>query len=111
MGWATHAIERLLAGETVTVRPRGHSMSGRVDDGDVVTVSPYGPADPKVGDIVLVKAKGHEYLHLIKARQDDRFQIGNNRGGINGWVGRGAIFGHATRVEPPEEHARRKRST
>ena len=63
-------------------------MRGRVNDGDVVTVSPYGSAEPQVGDVVLVKVKGHEYLHLIKARKDDRFLIGNNRGVINGWVGR-----------------------
>ena len=28
-----------------------------------------------------------------------RFQIGNNRGGINGWVGPQAIFGKAIKVE------------
>jgi hypothetical protein len=28
-----------------------------------------------------------------------RFLIGNNRGGINGWVRRSAIFGVVTRVE------------
>ena len=38
-------------------------------------------------------------LHLVKAAQDRRYLIGNNRGGVNGWVGRSAIFGVATRVE------------
>ena len=84
-------------------------MRGRVDDGDVVTLDPYGSNEPQVGDVVLVKIHGHEYLHLIKARQDARYQIGNNRGGINGWVGRGAIFGRATRIESPAEHARHKK--
>jgi hypothetical protein len=46
-----------------------------------------------------VRYRGREYLHLVKARQGDRYLIGNNRGGINGWVGRRAIFGIATRVE------------
>jgi len=36
----------------------------------------------------------------VKAIQGDRFQIGNNRGFINGWVGASAIFGKLTRVEP-----------
>lgn len=107
MGWATFAIAKLQAGETVTLRPRGHSMAGRVNDGDVVTVAPYGSADPRVDDIVLVKVKGREYLHLVKARQGDRYLIGNNRGRINGWVGRGAIYGQAVRVESPESHAKR----
>jgi SOS-response transcriptional repressor LexA len=84
-------------------------MAGLVNDGDMVTVAPYGEAEPQMGDIVLVKVRGHEYLHLIKARQGDRYLIGNNRGGINGWVGRSAIFGRAVKVESPQEHARRLR--
>ena len=38
-------------------------------------------------------------LSLVKARQGDRFLIGNNRGGLNGWVRRRAIFGVATSVD------------
>jgi Peptidase S24-like len=98
MGWATLAIERLQRGETVVVRPRGHSMAGRVDDGDRVTVEPFGTHEPAVGDVVLVRCRGHEYLHLIKARRGDQFLIGNNRGGINGWVGRRQLFGIATQI-------------
>lgn len=107
MGWAAHAIPRLQAGETVVLRPRGHSMAGRVSDGDYVTVVPCGDAEPQVGEIVLVKVKGREYLHLIKARQGERYLIGNNRGGLNGWVGRAAIFGRAVRVESPRAYAQR----
>ena len=98
MGWASAAIERLQRGETVTVRPRGHSMTGKVNDRDRVTVEPLGKRAPEVGDIVLVRCRGHDYLHLVKARRGDQFLIGNNRGGINGWVGRQAIFGLATEV-------------
>ena len=101
MGWATYACERLRRGETVQLRPRGSSMTGRVNDGDLVTVAPCDPATLKAGDIVLVRVRGHEYLHLIKAIQGQRFLIGNNRGGVNGWVGGGAIFGVATKVERP----------
>jgi hypothetical protein len=75
-------------------------MTGRVNDGDQVTVSPLGERDPEVGDVVLVRCRGREYLHLVKARQADRFLIGNNRGGLNGWVGRRGIFGVATHIEP-----------
>ena len=67
MGWASAAIEQLIRGETVHVRPRGHSMTGRVNDGDQVTVTPLGTRDPDVGDVVLVPCRGHEYLHLVKA--------------------------------------------
>lgn len=51
------------------------------------------------GDIVLCKVNGSEYLHLIKAIQGQRFQIGNNRGRINGWIGSNAIFGICTKIE------------
>jgi hypothetical protein len=43
--------------------------------------------------------RGAEYLHIVKAIRGDRFQIGNNRGGINGWIGANNIFGKCIRVE------------
>jgi hypothetical protein len=64
MSWATHAKEALRRGETVQVRPRGHSMSGKVNDGDRVTLAPADPAALKVGDIVLVRIHGTDYLHV-----------------------------------------------
>lgn len=74
-------------------------MKGKVNDGDLVTVAPCTPESLRVGDIVLVRVRGSDYLHLIKAVDGERFQIGNNRGGINGWVGGSGIFGKAVRVE------------
>lgn len=100
MSWARFAIEALRRGETVQIRPRGHSMKGRVDDGALVTVAPCDPATLRVGDIVLVRVGGSDYLHLVKAIDGARLQIGNNRGRINGWVGPHAVYGLATRIEP-----------
>ena len=99
MSWATHHIEKLKLGETVSFRPRGHSMSGKIASVDLCTVAPVKPQELEVGDIVLCKVAGTQYLHLIKARQGDRFQIGNNHGRINGWIGPNAIFGRCIRVE------------
>ncbi len=99
MNWATFAIEKLQAGQQAQVRPRGHSMTGKVNDGDLVTLQPCAPEQLKVGDIVLVRVKGHIYLHLIKAIDQKRFLIGNNRGGINGRVGPHAIYGRAVSIE------------
>jgi SOS-response transcriptional repressor LexA len=99
MGWADHAKKELAAGRSVVIRPRGHSMKGKVNDGDMVTVEPVEPDQLGVGDIVLVRCKGTDYLHLVKAIDGSRFQIGNNRGRINGWVGSNAIYGKATKVE------------
>ena len=99
MSWAKYAKEALQRGETVQIRPRGHSMTGKVNDGDRVTLKPCEPEQLRVGDIVLVRVHGTDYLHLIKAINQSRFLIGNNRGGINGWVGKNAIFGIATQIE------------
>lgn len=99
MSWAKYAKEALARGETVQIKPRGHSMQGKVSDGDLVTVEPCDPSTLAVGDIVLVRVHGNDYLHLVKAMDNERFQIGNNRGGINGWVGPHCIYGKATKVE------------
>lgn len=101
MGWATGHIATLREGKTISFRPRGGSMSGKIESGQLCTVKPVSDSSTlKVGDIVLCKVKGNEYLHLIKAIQGKRFQIGNNRGGINGWISANAIFGRCVKVEP-----------
>jgi hypothetical protein len=73
MGWADSHIARLVRGETVQFR--------------------LGERALVVDDIVLCRVKGNQYLHLVKAIQGERFQIGNNRGGINGWITRRQIYG------------------
>ena len=99
MGWASHYIGKLKAGETVSFRPRGHSMTGRIESGQLCTVKPVAPAELNVDDIVLCTVRGTHYLHLVKAIQGRRYQIGNNRGRINGWIGPNAIFGRLVSVE------------
>src|SRR5262245_54710684 len=99
MGWASGYIERLSRGETVSFRPRGNSMAGKVESGQLCTVAPVDAGTLAVGHVVLCKVRGREYLHLVKAIQGPRFQIGNNRGRINGWVSARAIFGKCVRVE------------
>lgn len=99
MGWASHYIARLQEGETVSFRPRGNSMSGKIESGQLCTVQPVDPGTIKAGDIVLCKVNGREYLHLVKAIQGPRYQIGNNRGRINGWITAKSIYGRCTRVE------------
>ena len=99
MGWATPYIAKLQAGETVQFRPRGNSMQGKIASGQLCTVEPVDPAALSVGDIVLCKVNGRQYLHLVKAIQGERFQIGNNRGRINGWISGHSIYGRCSRVE------------
>ncbi len=94
MGWATGYIAKLKAGETVSFRPRGSSMVGKINSGQLCTVEPRKEGEAlNPGDIVLCTVNGNQYLHLVKAVRGDRFQIGNNRGGINGWIGANQIYG------------------
>ncbi len=84
-------------------------MTGLVNDGQLVTVEsaiakPFG--DIRKGDIVLCEVNGRQYLHRVLdvVVDIDRggqkiYQIGNNRGGINGWIRRDAIYGKLTKVE------------
>ena len=98
LGWASAYIECLRRGQTVSFRPRGSSMRGKIESGQLCTVEPVDAASLRVGDVVLCRVKGREYLHLVKAIQGGRFLIGNNRGRVNGWVSGGCIYGRCTHV-------------
>lgn len=108
MSWATKYIEALKRGETVQFRPKGNSMKGKINDGQLVTVEPVNTVFPaQVGDVVLCKVGLHQYLHFVKAvktlspRGQDKpilqYLIGNNRGGTNGWTT--GVFGKVVRIE------------
>lgn len=101
MGWATGHIEKLKEGETVSFRPSGHSMSGRVEHRQLCTVAPIkDDTTIEVGDIVLCKVKGKQYLHLVQAiKGKEQYGIGNNKGHFNGWIGRNKIYGKLEKVE------------
>jgi hypothetical protein len=61
-------------------------MTGKVNHGAKVTLAPCDAVDLEPGYVVLVRVRGNILLHLIKACRDGQYLIGNNRGGINGWV-------------------------
>jgi hypothetical protein len=83
----------------VQITPHGHSMEPRVKNGAKVTLVPItDPENIKVDDIVLVSVRGRSLLHLVKARRGSQYMIGNNKGGVNGWVGPKALYGLATEI-------------
>ena len=92
MGWVNDALKELGEGRAVQVRPFGGSMRGRIESGQLVTLSPVAPEKVQVGDVVLVQWKGNYLLHLVKEVKGDEILIGNNIGKINGWVGRDAVL-------------------
>lgn len=86
--------DRLTAGETVTFRPRGNSMTPRIMDGQQVTVRPFRDGEhPQVNDVVLAKVHGRFVLHLVVAVKENRFCIGNAHGRVNGCAVREKIYG------------------
>jgi phage repressor protein C with HTH and peptisase S24 domain len=99
MGWAKVHVENLQKGQTVKFRPTGHSMTPKINSGDLVTVSPD-ISDISKGDVVLCKCSGRYFCHLVTAVQGQRYQISNNHGHVNGWVGSNCVFGKVIQVEP-----------
>lgn len=100
MGWATIYIAQLKEGKTISFRPKGNSMTGRVNNGQLCTVEPViDKATLKKGDVVLCKVGSNQYLHLVSAISGSRFQISNNKGYVNGWIGENGVYGKLIKVE------------
>jgi hypothetical protein len=98
MSWATSYIASLLKGETVSFRPKGNSMQPRIESGQLCTVAPLGDVPPAVGEVVLCKVKGKQYLHLVTATKGAQWQISNAKNHVNGWVTRKSIYGRLISV-------------
>lgn len=101
MGWATEHIKKLEDGETVQFRPTGNSMIPKIRSRQLATVEPVALEAIAIGDVVLCRVGGNEYLHNVLALESPggklRFQIGNNRGFVNGWTS--SVFGRLVKVE------------
>jgi hypothetical protein len=57
-GLGAKYIERLQAGETVQVRPRGNSMRGKIESGQFCTVAPNATANSRSATIVVAQRLG-----------------------------------------------------
>ena len=103
MNWEQHRQD-LEEGKTVSFRPKGNSMQPIINSGELVTVEPIKDySKVNKNDVVFCKVKGSHYVHLVTAIQQKmggmRFQIGNNKGHTNGWVGEDQVFGKVTTVD------------
>ena len=93
-------IARLRAGETVSFREGGNSMTPRIKSRQKCTYRPVAAAeDVAVGDAVFCKVGGNYFTHLITAIRGDQYQISNNHGHVNGWVTLSQIFGKVIAIE------------
>lgn len=99
MGRENFVLNTLLEKGEVVFSPHGNSMTPKIESGDEVVVKKS--PTYKAGDIVYVKVKGTYYLHLLSAvdESQDRYQISNNKGHVNGWVKADAIFGVCVKVK------------
>lgn len=94
-------FNQVKSGEVIEFRPRGNSMTGLVNDGDLVKVVPLNNVNAlAVGDVVLVKVKGGVFLHKVLENQTkiERVKIGNNKGGVNGYTAYRNVAGVAVEV-------------
>jgi hypothetical protein len=64
-----------------------------------VTIEAVDHSKLEKGDIVYVKVRGNIYTHLVVALREGEAQIGNNRGGINGWTKLENVFGIITEID------------
>lgn len=93
-----HFADKLISGEIVQCRPRGNSMKPRIHSGQLITISPD-ITELEKGDVVFCNVKGRYFVHLLSAIQGGRYQISNNHGHVNGWVGKNGIFGKVIKIE------------
>jgi hypothetical protein len=92
-----YKLERLQNGETFITSEKGNSMIPLIKSGQEHKLAPATWEQVEVGDIVYCKVNGNFYTHLVKAKELQRgVQIGNNRGGINGWTKQ--VFGKVVEI-------------
>jgi hypothetical protein len=74
-------------------------MRGRIESGQLVTLTPCNCTEIAVDDVVLVRWKGNYILHIVEEIRGNELLIGNNLGKINGWVSVNDIVARVTAVE------------
>lgn len=92
-----YKLEKLQNGETFITSEKGNSMTPLIMSGQEHKLAPATWEQVEVGDIVYCRVGGYYYTHLVKAKELQRgVQIGNNRGGINGWTKQ--VFGKVIEI-------------
>lgn len=99
----SQTLQRLIEGQVlVDYREGGNSMVPIIASRQPITIHPVDPALVEVGDVVISRVHGRIFCHLISAIDNDRVQISNNRGHVNGWTSRSKVYGIVTHVEGVE---------
>lgn len=100
MSKASYIAQLLQEGQFIEkYKEAGNSMLPIIKSRQPVSLEPLtDKITLEVDDIVFCKVKGNYYTHKIKAIKDSRYQISNNKGRINGWIGRKQIFGKVVKI-------------
>lgn len=100
MSKASYFAKLLKDNQTVAkYKEGGNSMLPLIKSNQPVTLVPVIETTVlKVGDIVFCRVSGRYVTHKIHAIRGEQYQIGNNRGYINGWVTKQKIFGIVTKI-------------
>jgi hypothetical protein len=99
MGWVKEAVEALKTDDVCQVRPRGGSMRGRIESGQLVTIMKVDGADVQLDDVIFIKWKRNYLLHIAKEISETEILIGNNLGKLNGWISKDDVIGKVINVE------------
>jgi hypothetical protein len=93
-------LKTLLEKGEVTFKPHGNSMTPKINSGEQVVVKKVDLKAVRAGDAVYAKVKGSYYLHLLSAidESQNRYQISNNHGYVNGWVNAEHVYGLCVKV-------------
>jgi sRNA-binding protein len=92
-------IARLRAGETVSFRESGNSMTPRIKSRQLCTYEPVTAiTDIQIGDAVYCKVGSSYFTHLVTAIRGDQVRISNNHGHVNGWTKIENVFGKVIKI-------------
>ncbi len=93
------ASELLKEHGKVVLFCNGNSMRPLFKPGDALYIKKVDVSKLRVGDAIFCKIKGNLQVHKVSAIDKNRWQISNNHGFINGWIGESGIYGLCVRSE------------
>lgn len=93
------AIKVLEDKGEIVIRCNGNSMRPIIAPKEAIHLRKVLPSQIRVGDAVFCRINGNLQVHLVSAIDKERFQISNNHGHVNGWIGPHSIFGLAVKIE------------
>lgn len=101
MARPNYIVKELQENGWVSYTAHGNSMKPRIYTGSRLELKVVASKALRVEDMVYCKVKGSYFVHLITAidEPNNRFQISNNSGYINGNIGPENIFGLCVKVE------------